>query len=95
MHKCTTYGIACNMSVITVRVDAETRKAMRRHRDINWSEVIRQRIRETLVRRSRRNKLKAVLIAEELSRKPPEGYDSTKVIRYWREQLYGPRRGRR
>jgi len=83
------------MPVITVRIDEATRDAMQRHRDVNWSEVIRSRIREVLERRSRRNKLKAVLIAEELSRKPPPGYDSTKTIRYWRERRFGPVRGRR
>lgn len=83
------------MPVITVRIDEATHDAMQRHREINWSEVIRDRIGEVLDRRSRRNKLKALMIAEELSRKPPAGYDSTKTIRYWRDQRYGPNRGRR
>ena len=83
------------MPVITVRIDEATREAMQRHREINWSQAIRDRIREVLDAGVRRNKLKALLIAKELSRKPPAGYDSTKTIRYWRDHRYGPIRRRR
>lgn len=58
---------------------------MKRVRDVNWSEVIREKIREVLERRRRENKVKALLAMQELSREPPEGYDSTRVIRYWRD----------
>ena len=83
------------MAIVTVRVDPETKARMARMRHVNWSAVLRERICEVLERRARENKLKAVLIAEDLSRKPPKGFDSTRAIRYWREHRYGPLRGRR
>ncbi len=83
------------MPVITVRVDSETRDAMRRVHGVNWSEVLRQRIRDVVKERTRSNKVKALLANQELYRKAPKGYDSTKVIRKWRDTRYGPRRGRR
>lgn len=83
------------MPVITVRIDDETRQAMRRVKGVNWSEVARRAIREAAERKLRENKVKALLTFEELSRKPPKGFDSTKVIRYWRERRYGPMRRRR
>lgn len=83
------------MAVFTIRLDDETREAMKHLRDVNWSEILRQRIREVLERRRRENKVKALLAMQELSRRPPEGYDSTRVIRFWRDHRYGPgRRGR-
>ncbi len=68
---------------------------MKRVQGVNWSEVVRQRIREVVQQQARENKVKALLISQELSRKPPEGYDGTKVIRFWRDRRYGPMRSRR
>ncbi len=83
------------MPVITIRVDEDTRNAMLRVRGVNWSEVVREAIRERTSRELRENKVRALLTFEELSRKPGKGFDSTRVIRYWRDRRYGPVRGRR
>ena len=83
------------MPVITVRVDPETRDSMRRVKGVNWSEVVRQAIREEAERRMSENRIRALLTFQELSRKPPKGFDSTTVIRYWRDRRYGSMRGRR
>ncbi len=83
------------MRVITVRLDAETEKAMQRVRGVNWSVVVRQRIREVARRHSRQNKVKALLAAQGLSRKPAKGFDSTKVIRTWRDRRHGALRSGR
>jgi hypothetical protein len=55
---------------------------------VNWSEVLRQRIREVVRQHLRQNRVKALLMTQELSRKAPEGYDSTETIRFWREHRY-------
>ncbi len=83
------------MPVITIRVDEETRNAMRRFADLNWSEVLRKKIREVVDGRVRENRVQALLMNQELFRKAPKGHDSTKVIRTWRNRRYGPVRGRR
>ncbi len=83
------------MPVITIRLDEDTREAMRRVQGVNWSEIIRQKIREVTDQHMKENRVKALLTMQELYRKAPPGFDSTKVIRYWRERRYGPRRGRR
>ncbi len=83
------------MSVMTIRLDEETREAMKRVRGINWSEVLRRRIREVVQQDLRENKVKALLMSQGLSRKPSKGYDSTKVIRFWRDGRYGPVRNGR
>jgi len=83
------------MRVITVRLDEETEKAMQRVRGVNWSVVVRQRIREVAKRHSRQNKVKALLAAQGLSRKPAKGFDSTKVIRTWRDRRHGALRSGR
>lgn len=80
------------MSVITIRLDPETREAMRRTKGVNWSEALCQRIREIAEKQSRENKVKALLMSQKLSRKPAKGYDSTNTIRFWRDGRYGPRR---
>lgn len=76
------------MRVITIRLDAETENAMKGVRGINWSEVLRRRIRDVSRRHSRQNKVKALLASQELSRKPAKGFDSTKVIRSWRARRH-------
>lgn len=78
------------MPALTIRLDEETKQAMKRIRDINWSEILRQKIREVLEHREKENRVKALLISQELSRASPQGYDSTKVIRFWRDRRHGP-----
>ncbi len=77
------------MRVITIRLDAETENAMKKVKGVNWSEVLRRRIKEVSRRHSRQNKVKALLASQELTRKPAKGFDSTKAIRSWRERKHG------
>ena len=76
------------MAVVSVRVDPETKKKMEAYKHINWSEVIREAIRERL-RAEERNLARAVIINEKLRKKAPKGWNSTEVIRFWREHRYG------
>ncbi|HKZ48185.1 MAG TPA: hypothetical protein VJ397_05270 [Thermoplasmata archaeon] len=79
------------MPLITVRVDDETKKAMASLPDVNWSEIIRHTIVGHVENRKRQNRVEALLIMERISArvKVPKGYDSTKIIRYWRDRRYG------
>jgi Arc/MetJ-type ribon-helix-helix transcriptional regulator len=77
------------MPIISIRVDEGTKKAMNTHKDVKWSEVIREgikkRLKEENTRKVERGRLlKAVKLTGTLRRKSP-GFDSTKEIRRWRE----------
>lgn len=80
------------MAVISVRVDPETKRKMEAYKHINWSEVVREAIRERL-RAEERSLVRAVLLNEKLRRKAPKGWSSVEVVRYWREHRYGKPRG--
>jgi len=54
--------------------------------DINWSPVVREAIMRKLECENERDMVEAVLINEKLRRKAPEGWESTKVIRAWRNR---------
>ncbi len=77
------------MAIVTLRVDEEMKRKMERQRHINWSEVLREAINRKLGQEGGRNLAKALLINDDLRRKAPRGWDSVKVIRYWREHRYG------
>jgi hypothetical protein len=77
------------MPVISIRVDDETKRAMNAHKNVKWSEVIREGIKRKLAEEEarkvdRRLLLKAVKATDMLRRKSP-GFDSTEEIRRWRE----------
>ena len=72
------------MSTITVRVDPEIKRRMRRFGYINWSEVVRRAILERLEEEEKRSIAEALLINERLRRRAPEGWSSVEVIRGWR-----------
>jgi len=72
------------MSTVTVRVPPEIRELMKKYRNVNWSEVVREAILKKIREESERNLAEAVLLNEKLRRKAPEGWDSVKVIRDWR-----------
>ena len=61
------------MSTITVRIDPEIKKRMKKYSYINWSEVIRRAILEKLNEEEKRNIAEALLINEKLRRKAPKG----------------------
>ncbi len=74
------------LSTITVRIDPEIKKKMRKFSYINWSEVVREAILKKLREEERKNVAEALLINEKLRRKAPEGWDSAEVIRSWRRK---------
>ena len=74
------------MSTITVRVDPEVKRRMRRLSYVNWSEVVREAILRRLEEEERRRVAEALLINERLRRRAPEGWSSVEVIRRWRRQ---------
>jgi hypothetical protein len=67
-------------------VDEELLKKMRKLPHINWSEVVRKVLRERAEREKIRDLVQAVTITERLRREAKRGWDSTKVIREWRER---------
>ena len=54
--------------------------------DINWSAVVREAIKRRLEYEHEKDVVEAVLLNERLKRKAPKGWDSAKVIRFWRSQ---------
>jgi Arc/MetJ-type ribon-helix-helix transcriptional regulator len=64
----------------------ESMKAKMEKVDVNWSAVVREAIGHKLEREHESDTIEAVLINEKLRRKAPEGWDSTKVIRAWRNR---------
>lgn len=85
------YSGVATMKVVSVRVDEELKRRMKRLSHINWSEVIRQSIAEKVreeERRRRRVDPELLLEAAELTdevRRPSPGWRSTEEIRKWRE----------
>jgi Arc/MetJ-type ribon-helix-helix transcriptional regulator len=71
---------------ISVRVDERMKKEMERLTEVNWSEVIRIAIKERLDQEKHKNLAKAVLINEKIRKTAPSGYDSTRIIREWRDR---------
>lgn len=80
------------MSIVTVRVDEETKKKMNQMAHVNWSAVLREAIDTKLAQESDRDLAKAVLSTDKLRKKAPAGWDSVEVIRFWREHRYGKNR---
>ena len=82
-----THSVMTCMTVITVRIDEET-KAKMDSVDVNWSEVIRSAIKRRIEEEKRRNLAKAVLINEEL-RRPTRGEEKAEeIIRRFRDERY-------
>ncbi len=73
------------MANISVRVDDKLKKEMEQLRQVNWSEIIREAIKSRVSQEKQRNLAKAVLINEKIRKTAPIGYDSTDVIREWRD----------
>ena len=88
------------MAVITVRLPEQLRKEMRKVRNVNWSDVVRDAIETRIrmeVRASKRDWARvreAVrltdLVFQEMQRKYGLiEYNSAETIRIWRERRYG------
>jgi predicted nucleic acid-binding protein len=76
------------MTVITVRVDEETKRMMESV-DINWSEYIRVSVRKKAAESRRKNLAKAVLINERLRRKGKGEPVAEEIIRRFRDERHG------
>ena len=74
------------MPVVTVRVDDKLKRETERLTHINWSEVIRTVMEQKIEAEGERNLAEAVLLNERLRKKAPEGWDSTRVIKGWRQK---------
>lgn len=77
------------MSTVSARISKELKKRMEELNHVNWSEVVREAIREKIKAEQEQNLAKAVLLNERVRKKAPEGWNSEEVIRKWREQRYG------
>lgn len=81
------------MPLVTVRVDEQTKRRMD-ELPLNWSEAIRKAIFNIVEEETQRNRVRAAQIADRIRIPSAKGYNSTKVVRAWRDARYGPR-GRR
>lgn len=78
----------------TVRIPKEIRAKMRKYSHVNWSEVIRRAIIQKIEEEERKEDIrKAIQIMDSIRLKvlkeqgAAKDYDSSEVIRYWREKL--------
>lgn len=78
-------------TVVSFRIDKELKRRMDQLKHINWSEVVRRAIHETIIREEARMRKKdperirrAARRSDMLSRKV-EGWNSVREIRRWRE----------
>jgi len=80
------------MDVMSIRVDREIRSRMADMGDVNWSEVVRQALRERIeleedLRRplNRKRALRAARGLGLLRQRSKSGFDSTEEVRNWRD----------
>jgi len=73
------------LATITIRIDPEIKRRMKKLSYINWSEVVRRAIIEKLCEEEEKNIAEALLINEKLRRRAPKDWDSTEVIKHWRK----------
>ncbi len=76
------------MTVITVRIDDETKRMME-HIRINWSEFIRSAIRSKIMEERRRNLAKAVLITERVRKRSRGEAKAEEIVRRFRDERGG------
>jgi len=79
------------MPIISVRIDEELRRKMKKLGYINWSEFIRNAIREKIkeeerVRRIDRRRLVRAVATTDALRRRIEGWSSVEEIRRWRDR---------
>jgi len=77
------------MNRISVRIDSELKKKMESYRYLNWSEILRQTIITTIEKEQENNRAKAVLLNEQIRKKPIQKTNCTEIIRKFREERYG------
>ncbi len=76
------------MTNISVRIDPELKERMDKFKDLNWSAVIRDAIKKKIETETERNLAKAVLINERIIKKAPKDFNSSDIIRRFREERY-------
>jgi len=76
------------MTVFSVRIDEETRKLMEKVK-INWSEFIRNAIRNRVMEEERKNLAKAVLITERIRKKSAGEAKAEEIVRRFRDERRG------
>jgi Arc/MetJ-type ribon-helix-helix transcriptional regulator len=76
------------MTNISVRIDPELKEKMDKFKDLNWSAVIRNAIKKRIETETERNLAKAVLINERIIKKAPKDFNSSDIIRRFREERY-------
>ena len=81
------YSITC-MTVFSVRIDEETKKLMERVK-INWSEFVRNAIKNRVMEEERRNLAKAVLITERSRKRSAGEAKAEEIIRRFRDERQG------
>ena len=79
------------MPIISVRIDEELRRKMKKLGYINWSEFIRNAIREKIkeeerVRKIDRRRLLRAAVATDALRRRVEGWSGVEEIRRWRDR---------
>jgi hypothetical protein len=74
------------MPVVTVRVEEKLKREMEKLPHINWSEVIRATVEQRIKEEGGKNLAEAVLLNERLRKKAPQDWDSTTVIKQWRQR---------
>ncbi|MHA1791118.1 MAG: hypothetical protein ACTSVI_00650 [Promethearchaeota archaeon] len=80
------------MGMISVRVDDELKKLMEKIPYINWSEIIRKAIRDKINNEKEHDMAKAVLLNEKIRKKAPKGFNSTVIIRKFRDERLGQKK---
>jgi Arc/MetJ-type ribon-helix-helix transcriptional regulator len=79
------------MSIISVRIDEETRRKMKKLTHLNWSEVIRQAILQKIKEEESKKRtldpkmLKEAAEITDRVRRPSPSWSSVEEIRKWRE----------
>ncbi len=76
------------MNLISVRIDSKLKKMMESYKHINWSEIVRQAIAKKIQNEQKKNVARAVLINEKIRKKAPIHYDSTEIIRKFRDERH-------
>jgi len=75
------------MAIITIRIDERTKKMMEEIK-INWSEFIRNAIRNEIEEEERKNLARAVLINEKIRKKNKGEDKAEEIIRKFRDERY-------
>lgn len=75
------------MSIFSLRLPKELREKMKKMAHINWSEILRSVIEETIEAENSKNLALAVLFNERHQINPDPHWNSTDEIRKWRETI--------